>query len=91
MKVVGVRDLQQNASKVLKQVERGQSVEVTERRRPVALLVPIGRGDVLASLEAAGRLSRAEGDVLALGPPIGAPARAESASARLARMRRHER
>jgi prevent-host-death family protein len=91
MKVVGVRDLQQNASKVLKQVERGQSVEVTERRRPVALLVPIGRGDVLESLEAAGRLSRAEGDVLALGSPIGAPARAESAAARLARMRRHER
>jgi prevent-host-death family protein len=91
MKAIGVRDLQQNASRVLKRVGRGESVEVTDRRRPVALLVPVGRGDVLELLDAAGRLSRAEGDLLALGPPVDAPARAETASAQLARMRRNER
>ena len=86
-----MRDLQQNASRVLRQVERGESVEVTDRRRPVALLVPAGRGDVLELLDAAGRLSRAEGDLLALGPPVRAPARSRTASAQLDRMRRNER
>jgi prevent-host-death family protein len=91
MKAVGLRDLQQNASRVLKEVGRGEAVQVTDRRRPVALLVPVGRGNVLELLHAAGRLSRAEGDLLALGPPLGTRVRTESASARLARMRRHER
>ena len=90
MKTIGVRELQQNASRVLRQVERGQSVEVTDRRRLVALLVPAGRGDILAVLQAAGRLSCAEADLLTLGAPIDAPARAQTASARLAQMRRHE-
>ena len=38
---VTVRDLQQNIRRVLEQVERGETIEVTRRRRPVARLAPI--------------------------------------------------
>lgn len=37
---VSVRELQQNLKRVLARVERGQIVEVTRRRRPVARLTP---------------------------------------------------
>ena len=43
MKTVTVRELQQNIRRVLDRVERGESVEVTRRRRPIALLSPIAR------------------------------------------------
>jgi antitoxin (DNA-binding transcriptional repressor) of toxin-antitoxin stability system len=87
MKVVGVRALQQNASRVLRQLRRGEAVEITDRRRPVAILVPAGQGGVLELLEAAGRLTRGKGDLLALGPPAEGSRRRERASVRLARMR----
>jgi prevent-host-death family protein len=38
---VGVRELRQNASKVLKRVKAGESIDVTEHGRPIARLVPI--------------------------------------------------
>jgi prevent-host-death family protein len=37
---VSVRELQQNLKRVMARVERGQTVEVTRRRRPVARLAP---------------------------------------------------
>ena len=37
---VSVRELQQNLKRVLARVERGETVEVTRRRRPVARLAP---------------------------------------------------
>lgn len=37
---VGVRELRQQASKVLDVVKRGEAVEVTEHGEPVALIVP---------------------------------------------------
>ncbi len=37
---IGVRELRQNASKYLSRVEKGESIEVTDRGRLVALLVP---------------------------------------------------
>jgi prevent-host-death family protein len=37
---VSVRELQQNLKRVLERVERGQTIEVTRRRRPVARLAP---------------------------------------------------
>lgn len=39
---VSVRELQQNLKRVMAQVERGETVEVTRHRRPVARLAPIG-------------------------------------------------
>jgi prevent-host-death family protein len=39
---VSVRELQQNLKRVMARVERGQEIEVTRRRRPVARLTPVG-------------------------------------------------
>lgn len=86
-----MRQLQQNAAEVLRRVRRGQRLQITDRGRAVALLVPIrADGDVLDDLEAAGRLSRSEGDLLAI-EPVALPRGAESPSKRLARLRRDER
>lgn len=41
MRSIGVRELRQNASKYLRDVKRGETVEVTERGEPVARLVPV--------------------------------------------------
>jgi prevent-host-death family protein len=38
---VSVRELQQNLKKVMARVERGETVEVTRRHRPVARLAPV--------------------------------------------------
>ena len=63
---VGVRELRQNLSVHLRRVRAGERLEVTERGRPVAALVPIDRpGSALDRLVAAGRASRPEGDPLA--------------------------
>jgi prevent-host-death family protein len=39
---VSVRELQQNLKRVMARVERGQVIEITRRRRPVARLAPVG-------------------------------------------------
>jgi prevent-host-death family protein len=38
---ISIRELQQNLKRVIARVERGQIVEVTRHRRPVARLAPI--------------------------------------------------
>lgn len=40
MERIGIRELRQNASRYLSRVKAGETVEVTERGRLVALLVP---------------------------------------------------
>lgn len=44
MSTVGVRELRQNASEILREVEAGEPATVTVAGRPVAQIVPI-RGD----------------------------------------------
>jgi prevent-host-death family protein len=46
---VSVRELQQNLRRVMARVERGETVEVTRRRRPVARLAPVRPSGVVAS------------------------------------------
>jgi prevent-host-death family protein len=41
MSTVGVRELRQNASEILREVEAGESATVTVAGRPVAQIVPI--------------------------------------------------
>ena len=41
MERIGVRELRQHASRYLALVARGQQFEITDRGRPVALLVPM--------------------------------------------------
>jgi prevent-host-death family protein len=69
MERVGVRELRQNLSRYLRIVERGVTLEVTERGVPVALLAPLSP-DPLARLSAAGRLLRsARAPLSTLRPP----------------------
>jgi prevent-host-death family protein len=58
MKAIGVRELRQNASKYLEEVAAGESIEITDRGRPVARLVPI-TGDSWQDLITAGEVVRA--------------------------------
>jgi prevent-host-death family protein len=73
MESIGVRELRQHASKWLRRVQRGESFQVTEHGRPVALLIPSPAHISLETLSATGRLSLPHGDLLDLGTPI--PAR----------------
>lgn len=90
MNKIGVRQLQQNAAAALRRVRRGEPLEVTDRGRTVAILAPATTRDSLDALEAAGRLTRGEGDLLELSP-VRAPAGVERPSKRLARLRDDER
>ena len=58
-----MRELRQHASRYLERVRCGESIEVTDRGRPVAVLVPVA-DDPWARLVASGAVSPAEGDLL---------------------------
>jgi prevent-host-death family protein len=61
MERVGIRDLKQRASAVIRRVAAGEEIEVTDRGRPVARLVPIRQGDDYARLIADGEVSPGSG------------------------------
>lgn len=88
---VGVRELRQRASELLRLVERGETVEITDRGRPVALLGPIPEGSILDQLRAAGDVESATGDINDLPPPRQLTKGTELPSEALARLRRDER
>lgn len=72
MERIGIRELRQHASRWVQRAAAGETFEVTDRGRPVALLQPLPRPDGgLAQLEAEGRITTAEGDPL--GPELIAP------------------
>ena len=73
---VGVRELRQHLSVHLRKVADGNTLEVTEHGRPVAVLAPLPQPESLvARLVAAGRATQPEGDLLELGAPKGRPSR----------------
>jgi prevent-host-death family protein len=59
MERIGVRELRQHASRYLARVVNGETLEVTDRGRPVARLVPI-QHDVWEDLVASGRVALAD-------------------------------
>ena len=59
MERIGVRELRQHASRYLERVARGETLEVTDRGRPVARLVPV-RMEAWADLVSSGRVTQAE-------------------------------
>jgi prevent-host-death family protein len=69
MERVGIRELRQNLSRHLRKVERGATLEVTERGQPVALLTPLPMGGSLDRLAALGRLVRSPRASLGTLPP----------------------
>ena len=91
MKIIGVRELRQQASRYLREVERGGTIEVTDRGRPVARLVPIPRSSRVDALVATGEISPAAGDPLELGAPLEPLRGVPLPSMELAAMRRDER
>jgi len=91
MTSVGVRELRQNASKLLRLVEAGETVEITDRGRPVAVLAPLPAQGALERLRAAGDVAGATADFADLPEPVKRPPGAPSPSETLARLRRDER
>ena len=68
---VGVREIRQYLSVYLDRVKKGETLEVTERGRPVAVLAPLP--DTLSALQrliSEGRARRATGPRRPLPPPI---------------------
>lgn len=85
MAAIGRRELRQHASRYLERVARGESIDVTDRGRLVARIVPV-TGDPWADLLAAGRVRRPEGE----GDVLSKLVRPEDESATLRRfLRRH--
>ena len=60
---VGIRELRQQASSVLKRVAAGETIEVTEHGHPVARIVPFRPGP-LEQLTMEGRVTEADGVLL---------------------------
>ena len=90
MTTVGIRELRQRASDLLRLVAQGETVEITDRGRPVALLTPLPEGSPLEQLRAAGELDSPTGDIEDLPAPL-ALEDAEAPSQVLARLRGDER
>ena len=68
---VGVRELRQNLSVYLERIALGETLEVTDRGQPVAILAPLPKQvSVLERLRAEGRLTPAAGDLLKVLRPL---------------------
>lgn len=73
---VGVRELRQNLSVYLRRVLKGESFQVTDRGRAVALLAPLPEpSSPVQRLVAAGRASNPDGGISEVLPPKGKPSR----------------
>jgi prevent-host-death family protein len=90
MSSVGVRELRQRASELLRRVQAGEAIEITDRGRPVALLGPLP-DDRLERLRAAGDLVPAAGELDDLPEPLVLAGGQEAPSRILARLRSDER
>jgi prevent-host-death family protein len=90
MKRVGIRELRQNATSVLRGVAAGEIVEVTDRGRAVARIVPIHEDSRLEQLIGERRASLATGDLLDVTPMQRIPGKPDLSKV-LADMRADER
>jgi prevent-host-death family protein len=91
MERIGVRELNQNTSQVLARVSGGETIEITDRGRPVARLVPVGdETSTLARLVSSGRAVAPMGSgPVPLPPKLGDPT--VDAASELAALRDEER
>jgi len=90
---IGVRELRQNASQYLAQVAaNGEPIEITDRGRPVARLVPIA-ADEWANMIAAGEVIPADPrvDIRFIEPVRGDVGETSSGTSALRELREHER
>jgi prevent-host-death family protein len=91
MASIGVRELRQRASELLRRVELGETIEVTDRGRRVAILSPPPEGNPLERLRALGDIEPAKGGLDDLPQPLVLAPAIERPSVVLGRLRRHER
>lgn len=87
---VGIRELKQNASAVVRRAASGETLEITDRGRPVARIVPLRFGSTVDQLIAEGRMSNPAQRVVEYAPlpPVpGHPLLSEA----VAELRRDER
>jgi prevent-host-death family protein len=85
---IGIRELRQHASRYLERVAHGETLEVTDRGRPIARLVPV-TVDPWADMIASGKVTVADDDTDIVDEP---PRDYDvDASAALAAQRAHER
>lgn len=90
MERIGIRELRQNASTYIERVEGGETIEVTNRGRVVARLVPpVLTG--IERLEREGRITKATRSIRDIPPPLPAKPGERSLSEILAEMREDER
>jgi prevent-host-death family protein len=88
---VGVRELRDNISAVLRRVASGEAIEITDHGHPVARLVPLSHKSVLDQMIAEGRATPASRSIGDLPEPIKLAPGSESVSDVLRRMREEER
>ncbi len=91
MATVGVRELRQRASELLRRVEAGETIEISDRGRPVAVLAPLQDRSPIVRLVAAGDLVPSQHDLDDLPDPLPLAPGQEPPSTTLARLRRDER
>jgi prevent-host-death family protein len=90
MASVGVRELRQRASELLRRVEAGETIEITDRGRPVARLAPLPDGSRLEVLKSAGEVDSSTAEFADLPEPMASRA-SMLPSAMLDRLRSGER
>jgi prevent-host-death family protein len=88
---VGVRELRQRASELLRRVQAGETIEVTDRGRPVALLAPLPDAGPLQQLRSSGDLAPPGRELGDLPEPLPLESGQEAPSSVLARLRHDER
>jgi prevent-host-death family protein len=91
MASTGIRELRQRASELLRRVEAGETIEITDRGRPVAVLAPLPDQRPIDRLRATGDLVPAGADLKDLPEPLPLAAGQEAPSSILDRLRRDER
>ncbi len=91
MGTVGIRELRQRASELLRRVEAGETIQVTAHGRPVAVLAPLPDSEPLQRMRASGEVIRAAAALEDLPEPLRLARGQELPSAILARLRRDER
>jgi len=91
MTSVGIRELRQHASELLRQVEQGETIEITDRGRPVAVLAPLPDPGPSERLRASGDLVPADASFDDLPAPLDLAPDQEPPSSILARLRADER
>jgi prevent-host-death family protein len=91
MTSVGIRELRQRASELVRKVEEGETIEITDRGRPVAVLAPLPDPGPTERLRASGDLAPAEASFDDLPDALPLEPGQEKPSSVLARLRADER